>query len=137
MEIKVGILVTWDNPDQNTLLWTIDGGWTWDESRAAIAKADAMMDSSPHRVIDSIVDMSRGHLIPDNAVSQFSRTLNKIHPKAGLIVMSGMPPLVQALLQVLTRAQKATARRIIVVKTLDEARAVLAAHRHGDTTVSH
>jgi hypothetical protein len=132
----VGILVSWDNPDQTTLLWTIDGGWTWDESREAIAKADAMMDASPHALIDSIVDMQRGHLIPNNAVSQFSRTLNKVHPKAGLIVMSGMPVFVQALLQVLTRAQNPSARRIIVVKTLDEARAFIAAKRQTDTTAS-
>ena len=132
----MGILVTWDNPDQTTLLWTIDGGWTWDESREAIAKADAMMDASPHPLIDSIVDMQRGHLIPNNAVSQFSRTLNKLHPKAGLIVMSGMPVFVQALLQVLTRAQNHSARRIIVVKTLDEARAFIAAKRQTDTTAS-
>lgn len=133
MDIEVGILVTWDNPDQTTLLWTIDGGWTWNESREAIAKAEAMMDSVAHPQVDSIVDMSRGHLIPDNAVSQFSRTLNKSHPKTGLIVMSGMPPLAQALLQVVTRAQKATARRIIVVKTLDEARDFLSVRRQGDT----
>jgi hypothetical protein len=134
--IKMGILITWDNPDQNILLWTIDGGWTWDESREAIAKAEVMMDSVAHPQIDSIVDMRRGRLIPDNAVSQFSRTLNKLHPKAGLIVMSGMPPFVQALLQVLTRAQKASARRIIVVKTLDDARVFLAARRQGDIPAS-
>lgn len=132
----MAILVTWDNPDQTTLLWTIDGGWTWDESREAIAKAEAMMDSVTHSQVNSIVDMSHGHLIPNNAVSQFSRTLNKAHPKAGLIVMSGMPLFVQALLQVLTRAQTPSARRIIVVKTLDEARAFLAANHHTDTTAS-
>lgn len=132
----MGILVTWDNPDQTTLLWTIDGGWTWDESREAIATAEVMMDSSPHLLIDSIVDMQRGHLIPNNAVSQFSRTLNKAHPKTGLIIMSGMPVFVQALLQVLTRARAASARRIIVVKTLDEARAFLAAKRRTDTAAS-
>jgi len=129
MGVPLAIHVTWDNPDQTTLLWTVEGRWTWDESREAIAKAEAMMDSVAHERVDSIVDMSRGHLIPENAVSHFSRTLNAAHPKTGLIVMSGMPPIVQALLTVLTRIQSSPARKIIVVKTLDEAGAVLAARR--------
>lgn len=132
MDRILGIQVVWDDPDQTTLLWTIDGGWTWKESHDAIARAEAMMDASPHRQVDSIVDMSRGHLIPQNAVSQFSRTLNKSHPKTGYIVMSGMPPFVQALLNVLTRARLSTTRKIIVAKTLDDARAILVTRRQND-----
>jgi hypothetical protein len=129
VNIQVTIHVTWDDPDHKTLLWTVEGRWTWTESHEAIAKAEAFMDSVPHKQVDSIVDMSRGHLIPENAVSNFSRTLRVMHPKAGLIVMSGMPPIVQALLSVLTRVQSSPARKIIVVKTLDEARAVLGVRR--------
>jgi hypothetical protein len=127
------IHVTWDDPDHTTLLWTVEGRWTWTESHEAIAKAEAYMDSVPHKQVDSIVDMSRGHLIPENAVSNFSRTLRMMHSKAGLIVMAGMPPIVQALLSVLTRVQSSPARKIIVVKTLDEARTVLGVRREAAT----
>jgi hypothetical protein len=123
------IQVTWDNPEKTTLLWTVEGRWTWTESHEAIAAAEAFMESVPHQQVDSIVDMSRGHLIPENAVSNFSRTLRTMHPKAGLIVMVGMPPIVQALLSVLTRVPSSPARKIIVTRTLDEARNVLDVRR--------
>ena len=119
------IHVDWDNPEQTTLLWTVAGRWTWQESSDAIAKAWAMMESSPLPLVDSIVDMRHGNLVPDNALSNFSRTLSNAHPKTGFIVMAGMPPFIQALLNVYIRSQRASKRKISAVKTLEEARSIL------------
>src|SRR5262245_31606370 len=120
MDIQLTIKVAWDNPEKTALLWTVEGRWTWDESDEAIAKYFAMADSVPHEWIDSIVDMSRGHLLPENVVSRFSRTLNTMHPKTGLIVMVWLSPFALSLLRVVITIQRKATKKIILVKTLDE-----------------
>lgn len=129
------IHVTWDNAEQNTILYTVNGHWTWDELTEALGQGRALMDSVSHERIDFIVDMTDGNTLPSITLYHFTRLSQAPHSKSGLMVMTGVAPFIRALLDLLGRYQGvgARAKAIMTVATLEEARAVLAAQPKEDT----
>ncbi len=125
----MSIIVDWDDAEKTTILYTISGRWMWEEFHEAIKQGRNMMDSVTHQQVDSIVDMSRGHLLPQNALSNFSRMADHSHPKMGLMILAGTNTFVQALLTILTRSQNALAGKIAAAPNVAKAREMLAARR--------
>ncbi len=130
----MSIQVNWDDAEKTTLLYTIDGRWTWDDLYDSLDLGRDMMDSVSHERIDFIVDMTACRLLPDNALSHFSRMASKPHSKSGRMVMAGATTFVRALLNAMGRYQGTGTRATAVkaVPTVEEARAVLAALRRED-----
>jgi hypothetical protein len=82
------IQVVWDDEQQTTIRYEIEGHWTWDEMNAAIAVSNAWLDVAD-RKIDFIHDMSRSDGIPAGALTQLKRYIGKEHPKTGRSVVIG------------------------------------------------
>jgi hypothetical protein len=129
------IHVTWDNTEQTIILYTVNGHWTWGELTEALAQGRALMDSVSHERVDFIVDMTDGNTLPSITLYHFTRLSQAPHPKSGLMVMTGVAPVIRALLDLLGRYQGvgARARAIMTATTIEEARAVLATLRREDT----
>jgi hypothetical protein len=132
--MSMAILVNWDDAEKTTLLYTIDGRWTWNDLYDSLDLGRELMDSVSHDSIDFIVDMTNCRLLPDNALSHFSRMSSKPHAKSGRMVMAGATTFVRALLNAMGRYQGTgtRAQAVKAVATVDEARAVLAAQRRED-----
>ena len=130
----MSIHTRWDDAEKTTILYTIDGHWTWSDLYDALDLGRDMMDSVSHEHIDFIVDMTACKLLPDNALSNFARMSNKSHPKSNRMVLAGASTFVRALLNAMGRYQGTDGRAKVVkaVATVQEARAVLAASRQDD-----
>jgi hypothetical protein len=130
----MAIHISWDDAEKTTILYTIDGRWTWSDLYDALDLGRDLMDSVSHEHVDFIVDMTACKLLPDNALSHFARMSNKPHPKSGRMVMAGATTFVRALLNVMGRYQgtDSRAKAVKAVPTVEEARAVLAAQRRED-----
>jgi hypothetical protein len=125
------IHVNWDDAEKTTIIYTIDGRWTWSDLYDALDLGRELMDSVSHEQVDFIVDMTACKLLPDNALSHFARVSNKPHPKSGRMVMAGATGFVRALLNAMGRYQgtDTRAKAVKAVPTVDAARAILAAQR--------
>ncbi|MEO8610745.1 MAG: hypothetical protein ABI690_22800 [Chloroflexota bacterium] len=127
----MAIHVSWDDAEKTTIMYTIDGRWTWSDLYDALDLGRDLMDSVSHEHIDFIVDMTSCKLMPDNALSHFARMSNKPHPKSRHMVMAGATSFVRALLNIMGRYQgtDARAKAVSAVATVEEARALLAAQQ--------
>jgi hypothetical protein len=132
----MGITIAWDDAERTTLIYTIDGRWTWDEFYNTIYQAREMMENVPHAQVHSIVDISNGKLFPANALSHFARMSTARHPKTGMMVMVGMGSFVRALMNMLNGYKQHSTNRIRVAQTLDEARSILAELGSDETGVT-
>jgi hypothetical protein len=130
----MSIHVSWDDAEKTTILYTIDGRWTWNDLYDALDLGRDLMDSVSQEHVDFIVDMTACKLLPDNALSHFARMANKPHPKSGRMIMAGATAFVRALLNVMGRyhGTDVRAKAVKAVATVEEARAVLVAQRRAD-----
>ena len=128
------IHVNWDDAEKTTILYTIDGRWTWSDLYDALDTGRDLMDAVSHEHVDFIVDMTNCKLLPDNALSHFARVSNKPHVKSGHMIMAGATTFVRALLNAMGRYQGtgSRAKSVNAVATVEEARAILAAQRRED-----
>src|SRR5437016_4023177 len=128
------IHVTWDDLEKTTILYTINGRWTWSDLYDALDIGRDLMDSVSHEHVDFIVDMTKCKLLPDNALSHFARVSNKPHDKSGHMIMAGATTFVRTLLNAMGRYQGtgSRAKSVKAVPTVEEARVILAAQRRED-----
>lgn len=130
----MSIQVSWGNAEQTIILYTINGRWTWEQFYDAISQGRTMMESVAHPRVDFIVDMTRGKLLPGNALPQFARMSNNHHSKSGRMVIVGATGFIHALLNILGKHQQKTLRMIMAVQSLDDARDLLTVQQIFDRT---
>jgi hypothetical protein len=125
----MGIEVSWDNEERTIIRHTYQGEWTWDETRAAIKTAEAMLGEVSHRV-DVIVDMKAASRLPANPTSIFREAVSFVqHPDVGMIVMISNSLLIQTFANILATVYPKAGEKIVLVSSEEEAYARLADHR--------
>jgi hypothetical protein len=101
-----------------------NGDWTWDKYHALQDQINEMIDSVNHRG-DVIIDMQpnkRGK-VPPNASLNFRNAFRNRHPNTGLLVVVGMHPFVQIMVNIVSAVTRSNS--IAMVATLEKARALV------------
>ena len=120
------VTVEWDNPEQNMILLTMEGVWTWEQLEDGVNTITTMLGEVDHRV-DTIFDASRSGPIPSNAFIHFRRMNQSAHPNQASVVIVGMSAFAQTLLNTVGKIYRlARASDLRFVSTLGEAHAYLA-----------
>lgn len=121
----MGIILTWDNDAQTVIRCDFPEVWTWDDYRAVMAEAAAMIGEVPHRV-DLLFDLSKTRLSGSEAIVR-GRDLRIAWPEhTGGVVVVTTQALLRTALAIFSQAYLRGRRELVMVDTLAEARAVLA-----------
>ena len=117
--------IEWDDTEQTTLRFDIQGEWTWDAFYEARQEVYDLMNSSKHDKIYVIVNLVNGKVyIPSGAMSQIKTLISFSHPKAGLSVVVGANRFLKSLFGGYRRAAKLAGLTVDFnyTNTLEEAR---------------
>ena len=79
--------------------------------------------------VDIISNMHDAKTLPPNALLNFRGAMMNVPKNRGTYVIVGVAPVIKAMVAVFSRAYKRLGRMMVVVDSVDEARAVLADRR--------
>jgi hypothetical protein len=120
--------VQWDDPDHTTLLYTLEGMWTWDEVFEAADKGVAM-SANVSRGIYVIVNYRSTQGLPPKAFAQFNRIIRLMNAQTELVVVAGGGTLFLSLFNLFLLIAGNMASKYCWVSDLDKAYAMIAARR--------
>jgi hypothetical protein len=119
------ITVQWDSDEKSVVRYTFESKWTWDEYHAAIAQAFDMVKDLPY-VVNMILDFSQSTVLPSNALSHFSSSMKTPPREFDVAVVISKSGFIETLVAVFRRLSSKTGEKLVVRKSLEEARAYLA-----------
>jgi hypothetical protein len=117
--------IEWDDDAKTRTLFTFDGKWTWEEYYQARAKGIEMVNSVPHTV-NLIVDYTHSSFFPDNMLSNFGSSLQKVPKDFDLAVIVTNSNFVIAMVNMISKLTFGRKVKFRVTRSLDEARAIFA-----------
>jgi hypothetical protein len=117
--------VTWGNPEKTYTVFKFSGRWTWDEYHAAVKKGSTMIEDIPYNV-NILLDLSECKLFPNNMLSHFGNSMQRPPREFDLAVIVTTSGFVQTFATIIDKVYGKKGTRFKVVKTVDEAHAMLA-----------
>ena len=121
------ITVKWDNDSKTVVNYEFNGKWTWDEYHTAIHTAYEMVEKLPY-IVNMILDFRHANAFPSNALSIFGRSMKTPPKEFDLALVVSRSGFIEAIYYVFRRLNGKLAEKLVLVKTLEEARTVLAAY---------
>jgi hypothetical protein len=121
------IEVNWDNDEKTTVRYTFSGHWTWDELHASLTHERALRQTVDHTV-HTIADLLDSTSVPTDAIVQLKGTFDYLPANVGLIVVVSRDSFLITMYQIFAKVFRKYTKRLLVVASLAEARALLAEH---------
>lgn len=122
------IRIYWEDSDQTIIRYVFEGRWTWDELYGVYYQAIEMENSVTQRV-DIILDMRTSGFIPANALLHMKNFSEKQPPNVGISIFVTSNAFVAALYATAIKFYAKIAFYFRLVKTLDEAHAMIVSTR--------
>jgi hypothetical protein len=121
----MGVTVDWDNDSHTVIRYDFISSWTWDDFQAATHTAFALRQNV-NTPVDIIHNLEQTAHIPEGALSWLLKLREK-SPNRGVVVFAAgqFHDYYKNLLSIFRQITKGATPPVIVVETLDEARAVL------------
>lgn len=118
--------ISWGNEAKTYTLFEFVGKWTWDEYYQARARGIEMVNSVPH-IVNLIVDYTQSGFFPQNMLSNFGSSLEKVPKPFDLAVIVTHSAFVTSLVGMIS---KLFGKRVKfkVAKSVEEAHQLLAEH---------
>lgn len=121
----VSVTVAWkDNTTRDTLVWKLEGDWTWDEVFAAQDEANALRRTVPHTV-DVIGYFCSSSYLPQGAFTSYRRLYERRPSNHGLTILVGNKVHLKAMSDMFARLYEASDSDFAFAATLEEAYAKL------------
>jgi hypothetical protein len=125
----MGLQHHWFDPGQHIILVKITPPWTWTEYLATIQQVAEEIKHT-NQSTAAIVDVSDIGGVPDGSILANIRAAGRLTPEQlDISVLVGAPLIITTFLNVLTRIDAGAKRRIHFAATIDEAVAMIHAHR--------
>lgn len=129
----MGINVVWDDEAHTIIRYDFVGDWQYVDFVAAVAISDDMMSGVSYEV-DFIANFVAGPLPSIRDFARIASTRETSPPNLGLIVVVGAGEFAQLMMEIFGRFHRKLKQQMILVGSLDEARAELAL-RHRDKLI--
>lgn len=125
------ITVQWDDPEKTILRREINSLWQWDALITSIQEGQRMIDATVHQqTVYTIIVINPEVTSPPSGVVLKWRQYDALrHPRTGLIVVVSERSIVRAFVTMIRRISPGFRDRYAFSSTLDEARAIISAHR--------
>jgi anti-anti-sigma regulatory factor len=127
------ITADWLSPEQQAVVVMPVTPWTWDEFYQAQRRIQDMLSTLDHKA-DIVIDFSRSDRLPANALSHLRTLRQRTHPNRGLVILVGLNPYLQSVLNILVQLNPATSKRIRLVGAMPQALEIAAESRRKRTT---
>jgi hypothetical protein len=126
------VTVDWYDDEKQIIYYRFEGLWSWAQFLSGWERVGDLLDSIDHEA-HIIGDFTRSLRFPADLVRHIreTRRLAEQHPRAGLVVVIGVDWYIQTLWRFLTGIMPGIQFQPHFVDTLDEALALIAAHRSG------
>src|SRR5688572_16681483 len=98
MAIETG----WYDSNNDVILVTVTGVWTWAEMEAALNRCNELFDSVSHPVY-SIFDFSRAASLPQGILTNIRRVNRPPHPNSTTVMIVGLNAAYRMILDIFTR----------------------------------
>ena len=122
--------MNWDDPSQTIMLCTSHGKWTWEEYHATLSQIVQLFKQVNQRVDLIITRETSSAMPPGSPMPHFQRAMRVMPPNVGLVVLVNTGSFSRALVSIFTRlAGNKTSHDLIIVGSVEEARAKIASHR--------
>jgi hypothetical protein len=121
----MAIKVFWDDEEKRIIRLVFEpntNNWTWAELVAGRNQGDALAASVRHKV-GMIIEEPR--TIPSEILKTDFSQFNQSHPNMVVMVIVANLPMVRAIVSLVMKASPRAASLIVIVKSLDEARAIV------------
>jgi hypothetical protein len=132
----MGISINWVDDTHRCVHVIYGRDWKWDEFFATDETAREMLNSIEHKS-DFILDLQEA-VTPPNIVAQFPKFVrgaaSLTHPNSRYVMLVGANPHYKVLHEVFQKVYPALAKRVFMVKTLEEAHTLLAERPHETPT---
>ncbi len=127
----MSIQVVWDNEEHSVIRYDYNSGWTWDDFREAGKVTTDMIKTVDHpvHVIASFADRA---FPPMGALGRFKSAQESL-PKETVVVVVGGGAFINALVSTFTGLYRNHVSRLLVAKSLQDARTKIA-HLGGRST---
>lgn len=124
----MGVTIVWDNSEENTLRYDLEGTWEWEEIREGVNTVFDLMDSANTERIGAIIHFKDSVKIPKGGMKHFSVLTERSHPKAGLTVIVGAGRWLKTTIKTASNLYRMSGRSLDFhyADTLDEARQLIA-----------
>jgi hypothetical protein len=127
------ISVKWDNDKKTVVHYEFNGKWTWEEYHSAIQQAYEMVKELPY-IVNMILDFRFANVLPSNALSIFGRSMKTPPKEFDLALIVSKSGFIEAIYNVFRRLNGKMAEKLVLVRTIEEARSVLADYDAKRTT---
>ncbi len=121
----MAVHISWGNEAKTYTVFEFVGKWTWDEYYQARSEGIEMVKSVPHTV-NLIVDYTQSSFFPNNMLSNFGSSLDKVPKSFDLAIIVTQSNFVLALANMIAKLPFGKGVKFKVVKTMDEAHAIFA-----------
>jgi hypothetical protein len=124
------IKVEWDDEAHTVIHETYSGTWTIEDNRAERERVLSMLEGDGP-MVDMIVELDNMKF-PATIVSHFSelsRSPASRHSRLGVFALVGLGSFENTLFQIFSKVYEVQARRLILSKSVEEARKMLAGRR--------
>lgn len=132
------VRVEWDNKEQTTLRYDVEGQWTWNEFLEAIKQAKALMETVQHTVhfiVNPLDERSRGYL-PGGTVSHVIQIYRSAPSNAGASVIIGGGDVLRTMNKISQQFYPRIAKRYRFADSLEEARSIVASLSNDQTSLT-
>jgi hypothetical protein len=122
--------ICWDNEEKTAIRCESEGNWTWDEYHTSLEQIAEMMREVNHHV--DLINIRRlGATMPrGSSLPHFQRALAILPDNFGLNIFVTNNAVARVIVSVFTRVYASlSGGRLLMVGTLEEARAVVAKER--------
>ncbi|MBC7812464.1 MAG: hypothetical protein H7175_15020 [Burkholderiales bacterium] len=124
----MGIIVTWDTPQQTILRWDISANWDWTEIITASVLSDTMIKSVQHTV-DIIINGQRSLTPQINTIENIKHEIECRPSNTGRVVLVGGFGFTNVIESLSQQAYAEWKDRLFVADSLKEAHCILSLPR--------
>ncbi len=125
---STGIRVLWDDADRTTIRIEATEEWTWEDFDAALAEAERLGATVPHRVyglVSATPESKMPGIIPAPSFLTIRDILQAHFKTVGLVVFVGVPQLAKIFISTFVSAYPELGQKIRLAASLAEARAII------------
>ena len=127
----MGFTVDWIDEARTILCYTVEGKWTWEQFYSARDRARQLADAAEAGLIDTIIDIRNGSLMPNSALTHFRNLSQHSHTRIGVgtAVIVGDNLFVKSMMTVMRTVNGKRMEKFHIAATIEDALALLARQR--------
>ncbi len=125
----MGIRVFWEDDNQRVIRWEFEGKWTWQEVYQASQESIALREQVGHAAVVLVDQRKATNAVPAGAVHHLSNLIHMGRADRRLLVIVTPFEFYHQLARIVLGVYRELGRKIIMVRTMEEANAALEPYR--------